>query len=130
MTRYNPFDRLVLLLAVTGGPARCGFAASGGNSACAPPGKTLGVSGVDVSGGVEREIQVHVDAQRLAGHRLSLAEVADALRRRNVSRSAGSATEGCSITPVTVTGVYDEVKAIGDTIVRAEGRGARRPGER
>lgn len=129
VTRYNPFDRPVLLLAVTGDLPAVDLQHLVETRLRPALEKTLGVSGVDVSGGVEREIQVHVDAQRLAGHRLSLAEVADALRRRNVSRSAGSATEGMFEYPVTVTGVYDEVKAIGDTIVRAEGAGPGGRGE-
>jgi HAE1 family hydrophobic/amphiphilic exporter-1 len=129
VTRYNPFDRPVLLLAVTGDLPAVDLQHLVETRLRPALEKTLGVSGVDVSGGVEREIQVHVDAQRLAGHRLSLAEVADALRRRNVSRSAGSATEGMFDYPVTVTGVYDEVKAIGDTIVRAEGAGPGGRGE-
>ncbi len=129
VTRYNPFDRPVLLLAVTGELPAADLQHLVETRVRPALEKTLGVSGVDVSGGVEREIQVNIDAQRLAGHRLSLAEVADALRRRNVSRSAGSATEGMFDYPVTVTGVYDEVKAIGDTIVRAEGAGPGGRGE-
>jgi HAE1 family hydrophobic/amphiphilic exporter-1 len=129
VTRYNPFDRPVLLLAVTGDLPPADLQHLVETRVRPALEKTLGVSGIDVSGGVEREIQVNIDAQRLAGHRLALTEVADALRRRNISRSAGSATEGLFDYPVTVTGAYDEVKAIGDTIVRAEGAGPGGRGE-
>lgn len=125
VTRFNPFDRPILLVGVTGNlpPADVQHVVE---TRIRPSlEKTTGVSGIDVSGGVEREIQVNIDAQRLAGHRLSINEVSEALRRRNVSRSAGSASEGMFEYPVTVTGVYDEVKAIGDTIVRSDTSGGK-----
>jgi HAE1 family hydrophobic/amphiphilic exporter-1 len=125
VTRFNPFDRPILLVGVTGNlpPADVQHVVE---TRIRPSlEKTTGVSGVEVSGGMEREIQVNIDAQRLAGHRLSINEVSEALRRRNVSRSAGSASEGMFDYPVTVTGVYDEVKAIGDTIVRSDSSGGK-----
>ncbi len=129
VTRYNPFERPVLLIAVTGDLAPADLQHLVETRLRPALEKTQGVSGIDVSGGVEREIQVNLDAQRLAGLRLSLGEVADALKRRNVSRSAGSASEGMFDYPITVTGVFDEVKAIAETVVKteapeAQGRGA------
>jgi hypothetical protein len=58
VTRYNPFDRPVLLLAVTGDLPAVDLQHLVETRLRPALEKTLGVSGVDVSGGVEREIQV------------------------------------------------------------------------
>lgn len=53
-----------------------------------------GVSLVELGGGAERQIRVRVDASRLAERKLSLADVRDAIRRRNVDTSAGDIDSG------------------------------------
>jgi HAE1 family hydrophobic/amphiphilic exporter-1 len=118
--RYNPFDKPVLLLSVTGPlPPQELFRLV--ETRLRPfLEKVPGVSALDISGGLEREIQVNLDASKLAAHRLSILEVADALRRRNVSRSAGSVSEGLFEYPVTVSGSFASVAGFRDAVVRTE----------
>ncbi|MBL0349629.1 MAG: efflux RND transporter permease subunit [Elusimicrobia bacterium] len=128
VTRYNPFERPVVLIAVTGALPAEDLDHLVESRVRPTLEKTLGVSGIEVSGGLEREVRVDLDAQQLLAHRLTLQDVADALKRRNVSRSAGSAVEGLFEYPITVTGAYDQIKAIAETVVQTEGA-AGRPGE-
>ena len=53
-----------------------------------------GVSRVAFKGDREREVLVEVDRDKLARHRLTMGEVAAAIRGRNVDRSAGSTWSG------------------------------------
>ncbi|NNE44127.1 MAG: efflux RND transporter permease subunit, partial [Gemmatimonadetes bacterium] len=48
-----------------------------------------GVAAAKVSGGLEEEIQVHVDESRLAALGISIAEVEQALREENINASGG-----------------------------------------
>ncbi|MEZ5462116.1 efflux RND transporter permease subunit [Dokdonella sp.] len=48
-----------------------------------------GISQVDVGGGAERQVRIHVDPARLAQRGLSLTDVRDAVRARNSDTSAG-----------------------------------------
>ncbi len=53
-----------------------------------------GVAGVNVFGGVERQMEVVVDPARMARYRLTVPRVVSALRAANASVSAGSVDEG------------------------------------
>ena len=52
-----------------------------------------GVARVDLSGGMEREIQVQVDQQRLQSHGISILQVTQALAGDNLSVPAGNVTQ-------------------------------------
>lgn len=53
-----------------------------------------GVSQVRLGGGAERQIRIHVDASQLAERSLSLSDVREAVRARNVDISAGDLDSG------------------------------------
>jgi len=76
--------------------------------------KTPGVASVSVTGGMEREIQVDLDSQKLCSKHLTILDVADALKKRNVTRSAGTLTDDRHEFPVTVTGAIENVKTLGE----------------
>jgi HAE1 family hydrophobic/amphiphilic exporter-1 len=118
--RYNPFDKPVLLLSVTGSlPPQELFRLV--ETRLRPfLEKIHGVSSLEISGGLEREIQVNLEAPKLASHRLSILEVTEALRRRNVSRSAGSVSEGLFEYPVTVSGSFATVAGFREAVVRSD----------
>lgn len=118
--RYNPFDKPVLLLSVTGPLTPQDLFRLVETRLRPFLEKIPGVSALDISGGLEREIQVNLEAPKLAAHRLSILEVTDALRRRNVSRSAGSVSEGLFEYPVTVSGSFATVAGFRDSVVRAD----------
>ncbi|MGQ0644746.1 MAG: efflux RND transporter permease subunit [Elusimicrobiota bacterium] len=118
--RYNPFERPVVLLSVTGTLPLADLGHLVETRLKPRLEKVPGVSALEVTGNLEREIHVDLDAQKLAAHRLSILEVADALRRRNVSRSAGTAAEGLFEYPVTVSGSIADVAGLREAVVRSE----------
>jgi HAE1 family hydrophobic/amphiphilic exporter-1 len=54
----------------------------------------LGVADVTVSGGIQREIQIQVDDQKLDAYGVSLQQVTNALQRENVAQPVGSIRQG------------------------------------
>ena len=56
--------------------------------------RVRGVSGSSIFGGRERELQVVVDPARLASHRITVRQLAEAIERENRDFSAGDFSEG------------------------------------
>ncbi len=78
-----------------------------------------GVSRVDFKGDREREILVEADRDKLARHRLTMGELAAAIRGRNVDRSAGSTWAGPLENWVRVRGAVFTAPEVGAIVVRA-----------
>lgn len=78
-----------------------------------------GVARVDFKGDREREILVEVDREKLDRHRLTMGEVAAAIRGRNVDRSAGSTWAGPLENWVRVRGAVFTPEEVGDIVLRA-----------
>ncbi len=78
-----------------------------------------GVATVNVYGGVDRELQILVDAERLAKFRLTVPEVLNRLRRESVSVSAGNVDEGKRRYVVRVEGELDTLEAIRNVVLRS-----------
>jgi HAE1 family hydrophobic/amphiphilic exporter-1 len=76
-----------------------------------------GVAEVNVIGGREREMQVHVDLEKLAARGISITQFTEALRRENLSVSAGAVPEGKRETSVRAVGQYDDPEQILSTVV-------------
>ncbi len=77
-----------------------------------------GVSRVTFKGDREREILVEADRGKLARHRLTMGEVAAAIRGRNVDRSAGSTWSGDLENWVRVRGAVFTAPEVGSIVVR------------
>jgi HAE1 family hydrophobic/amphiphilic exporter-1 len=56
--------------------------------------RSIGVGQVEINGGLERAINIWVDADRLAAYRLPIREVQDALERQNQDAPGGNVTAG------------------------------------
>ncbi|WP_299767940.1 efflux RND transporter permease subunit [uncultured Pseudoteredinibacter sp.] len=80
-----------------------------------------GVSEVRVHGGARRQIQIKVNAQRLAQRGISLAEVRSAVRDRNRDASAGDIESGKSRYLLRVVGRFEQIKELKQLIVKREG---------
>ncbi len=80
-----------------------------------------GVLGVDVIGGVEREVQVDVDPERLRLYGLALRDVVAAVQGENVSVPGGSLDLGDQTFSVRVPGEVTDPLAVGDFVIRAPG---------
>ncbi len=82
-----------------------------------------GVSLVEILGAEERQIRVEVDPYRLAERGLDLADVRDALRARNLDRSAGDLDSGKRSVLVRTVGRFRQPADMGALII-AERDGA------
>ena len=78
-----------------------------------------GVAGVDQEGDRAREILVEVDRRKLDAARLTMGEVAAALRARNVDRPAGSVKTGTLENWVRVKGAFYTAEEVGSVVLRA-----------
>lgn len=77
----------------------------------------LGVAGVDVIGGYEKQYHVQPDPAKLTALNLSFAEVADALDRNNVSRGAGYLERNGEGFVVRSPGRLESMTEIGNVVV-------------
>ncbi len=76
-----------------------------------------GVASCWIAGGLEREINVFVDRDRLRAYNLSLSQVIATLRRENLNVSAGHVTKGYTEYLVRTMGEYKSLEPIANTIV-------------
>ncbi|MEM6251378.1 MAG: efflux RND transporter permease subunit [Cyanobacteria bacterium P01_D01_bin.156] len=81
-----------------------------------------GVASVDISGGVQEEIQINLDPARLQRLGLGLADVLDALEERNQD-TAGGRIQGSNSEPLTrVTGKFQNAEEIRDLVFNVDGQ--------
>ncbi|HEX2716509.1 MAG TPA: efflux RND transporter permease subunit [Gemmatimonadaceae bacterium] len=76
-----------------------------------------GVGGVNVVGGLERQIRVELDPTALRAYAVSPQQVMDALRRENQEVPAGRVRQGSSERLVRVTGRIEDPQSFADVIV-------------
>ncbi len=85
-----------------------------------------GVAAVRVRGGLEEEIHVLLDEERLRRTGLSIQTVIDRLRQENINVAGGTIKEGRTEYMVRTLNEYQDLDQIGDTVVaRIEGREVR-----
>lgn len=80
-----------------------------------------GVSEVNVNGGAQRQIQIKVDAARLAQRGISLTQVRTAIRNRNSDRSAGDIESGKSRYLLRVVGRFEQLSELENVIILRQG---------
>lgn len=78
-----------------------------------------GVLEVRLAGGLEREVKVDVDPDRLAVYELSLNDVVETIQRENVTLPGGSLDIGRYRYSVRVPGEVEEVSEIADLVIKA-----------
>ncbi|MEL6335219.1 MAG: efflux RND transporter permease subunit [Pseudomonadota bacterium] len=78
-----------------------------------------GVALVNVFGGVERELQIIIDPERLAQYRLTIPEVVNKLRAESISLSAGDIDEGKRRYVVRAEGELNEIEAVNGVVLRS-----------
>lgn len=81
-----------------------------------------GVLEARLAGGLEREVKVDVDPDRLTGYGLSLQDVVDAIQRENVTLPGGSLEMGDFKYSVRVPGEVDDPEVIADLVIKATGQ--------
>ncbi len=80
-----------------------------------------GVAAAKVSGGLEDEIQVQVDQQKLAQLNLSIGEVAERLRAENINLAGGRLEQGLRRYLVRTVNEFDSVEAFANAIIANRG---------
>ena len=78
-----------------------------------------GVGRMLVYGGAEREMQVVVDAERLAQFEITVSQVLNALRQANASISAGAVDEGKRRYVVRTEGDFDTLNSVANVVLRS-----------
>lgn len=76
-----------------------------------------GIAAVKISGGLEDEIQVQVDLQKLARLNLTLSQVAERLKAENANISGGRVDQGSASYLVRTLNQFKSLDEIADTIV-------------
>ncbi|MEM7278263.1 MAG: efflux RND transporter permease subunit, partial [Pseudomonadota bacterium] len=77
----------------------------------------LGVAAVKVSGGLDEEIQITVDQQKLAQLNLSIADIAAKVRAENVNLSGGRLEQGSQRYLVRTVNEFESVSELANSIV-------------
>lgn len=80
-----------------------------------------GVSQVRLGGGAERQIRIRVDAAKLAERHLTLGEVRDAIRNRNLDVSGGDLDSGKRRYLLRIVGRFERVADLEDLILVRRG---------
>ena len=81
--------------------------------------KIPGVLRVDIAGGVEREIHVEAEPEKLRYHKVSLNDVINVLRAENVNLPGGNIEVGSMKYTVRVPGEFENVQMIEDLVLKA-----------
>ncbi len=76
-----------------------------------------GVGAIDIRGGINREIRVDLDRDRLRAAGLTALDVQQALLRENVTLPAGNVKSGTSDLYVRALGEYDSVEQVARTVI-------------
>ncbi|MGR8949494.1 MAG: efflux RND transporter permease subunit [Gammaproteobacteria bacterium] len=79
--------------------------------------RVAGVAEVDIWGGAERQIKIHVDPVKLAERRISVSQLRDALRSRNRDVSGGDLDAGKRRYIVRTLGRFETIEEIEQLIV-------------
>jgi len=79
--------------------------------------RAKGVATVAVVGGVEKEVHVQVDPQRLAARGLTLLDLRAALRGQNVNTSAGTIDQGKRAYVVRAVGKFERLEELDDLVL-------------
>ncbi len=82
-----------------------------------------GVSGVNMTGYRDREVVIALDPQRMTAFGVGTAQVADAIKARNVDIPAGLIRGSKSEFLVRTAGEYDDPRQLADVVVRARSDG-------
>ncbi|MEM1098382.1 MAG: efflux RND transporter permease subunit [Planctomycetota bacterium] len=85
--------------------------------------RSPGVSEVRVYGGREREVHIDFDPFAVAQRRITVEQLAAALRRENANVSAGELDEGRYQTRIRTVGQYDDLNQIRQTVVAYDDAG-------
>ena len=76
-----------------------------------------GVAGTEIVGGLEREIRVYLDPERLAAYNLTLSQIIKRLQEENIEHLAGRVTEGDREFIVRTTAEFKNVDDVQNVVI-------------
>ncbi|MTI88520.1 MAG: efflux RND transporter permease subunit [Balneolaceae bacterium] len=76
-----------------------------------------GVASVETSGGLERQINVTIDNEKMRLHNITISEISSKLQQENIQVPAGQLTEGNTIYSLRTIGEFKSVNQIRNTII-------------
>ncbi|MFN1836268.1 efflux RND transporter permease subunit [Balneola sp. MJW-20] len=76
-----------------------------------------GIASAETSGGLERQINVTIDNEKMRAYNLTIAEIAQKLNQENIQVPAGQLTEGNTIYSLRTIGEFKNVDQIRNTII-------------
>lgn len=79
--------------------------------------RASGVGNVEINGGLERALNIWIDADRLAAYQIPIASVRDALSRQNANIPGGNVTSSLVEQPLRTLGRIADPKAFNDLVV-------------
>ncbi len=122
--RFNPSDSPIMLFGVadaTGQLSSSALRTLVEETVQTPLQGIEGVAAVDVNGGEEREIQVHLDLAALEARRIAPQQVIGALQTENVNVPAGALSQGDQEFLVRTTGSFEEIEEIRELDISQRG---------
>ena len=115
--KFNPFELPVLTLSITGEQSQAELLRLSRKFIKDELEKVEGVASSNISGGLEREILVSIDAGRLQASGVSITKVADALKSSNLNYPAGTIEEHFYEYLIRTMGEFQMVPDIEETVV-------------
>ncbi|HBX65898.1 MAG TPA: AcrB/AcrD/AcrF family protein, partial [Balneolaceae bacterium] len=76
-----------------------------------------GIASVETSGGLERQINVQIDNEKMRLYNITIADIASKLQQENIQVPAGQLTEGNTIYSLRTIGEFKNVDQIRNTII-------------
>ena len=80
------------------------------------------VLGVDLTGGLEREVQVDVDLAKMKYYNIAFGDIIQAISNENVTIPGGDISVGTKKFLLRVPGQYDDTKLLEDIVIKGENR--------
>ena len=80
-----------------------------------------GVLGVDLVGGLDREVQVYLDPRKLEHHKIGVQKVIQRIQQEHLTTPAGNLRLGQSKYSVRIPGEYRDVRRMAQIVVKAPG---------
>ncbi|MFH1753053.1 MAG: efflux RND transporter permease subunit [Candidatus Omnitrophota bacterium] len=123
--KYNPFDLPIMTLSITGDMEQSRLRSITKRYVEDELEKITGVASAEVAGGIEREILVEIDQDKLQASGVPIIDVTDSIREANVNYPAGTIKEVFTEYLVRTIGEFQNVSEIENIAVgREEVRGA------
>jgi HAE1 family hydrophobic/amphiphilic exporter-1 len=123
---YNPFELPVLTISVTGNRTPAQLRRIAVDLIKEELEKVSGVASASIEGGLEREILVEVNQDKLKAHGVAILEVSDAITNSNLNYPAGTIKESFYEYLIRTLGEFKSVKEIEDVVVKSKGEDERR----